>query len=371
VRLGVKAALAGGELIAGDVEIEDGVIARLGVSPAGSEGIAVPGFVDLHINGIAGIDFLTADSEAYRRAGEALASTGVVAYQPTFVSSDESAYDEPLRAADAARTEAAATGLPLLLGVHLEGPFLSPEWPGAHAPEHLRLPDLALAERLLGTGRVTTTTLAPELPGALELIDWLVARDVLVSCGHSDADADQAHAGFDRGARAITHVHNAHRRWRPRDPGLGGVALVRPEVTVQAIVDGVHLAPESAFGSFLASRERFCLVTDAIEATMLDPGEYELGGRPVRLRDGAVRLPDGTLAGSVLTMGEAVRNLVASGAQWTDAVHAASTAPARLVGRDDLGRLEPGVPAHVTVLDDDLRVLRTLVSGREPLSASA
>ena len=371
MRLGVKAALVGGELIAGDVDIEDGVIVRLGVSPAGSEGIAVPGFVDLHINGIAGVDFLTADPEAYRRAGEALARTGVVAYQPTFVSSDEGAYGEPLRVGDAARAESLAERLPLVLGVHLEGPFLSPEWPGAHLIEHLRLPDLALADRLFEAGRVTTVTLAPELPGALELIDWLVGRDVVVSCGHSDADTAQAHAAFDRGARAITHVHNAHRRWRARDPGLGGVALVRPEVTVQAIADGVHLAPETAFGAFLTARERFCLVTDAIEGALLDPGDYELGGRPVRLRDGAVRLPDGTLAGSVLTMDEAVRNLVASGADWMDAVHAASTTPARLLGRDDLGRLVPGAPAHVAVLDDDLRVLRTLVSGREALSASA
>jgi N-acetylglucosamine-6-phosphate deacetylase len=371
VRLGVKAALAGGELIDGDVEIEDEIVSRLGVAPAGSEGIAVPGFVDLHINGFAGVDFLTADPDGYRLAGEALARTGVVAYQPTFVSSDEAAYDEPLRAAEAARAGAASGALPLVLGVHLEGPFLSPEWPGAHLPEHLRPPDLALAGRLLETGTVATMTLAPELPGAPELIDLLVARDVVVSCGHSDADAPQAHAAFDRGARAITHVHNAHRRWRARDPGLGGVALVRPDVTVQAIVDGVHLAPETAFGAFLASRERFCLATDAIEAAMLDAGEYELGGRAVRLRDGAVRLPDGSLAGSVLTMDEAVRNLVASGAEWTDAVHAASTAPARLLRRGDLGRLEPGGPAHITVLDDDLCVLRTLVSGREALSASA
>jgi N-acetylglucosamine-6-phosphate deacetylase len=371
VRLGVKAALAGGELIDGDVDIEDGVIARLGVSPAGPEGVAVPGFVEVHINGIAGIDFLTADPEAYRRAGDALARTGVVAYQPTFVSSQEGAYAEPLRAAEVARADDPAGGLPLVLGVHLEGPFLSPEWPGAHLPEHLRLPDLALAERLVSAGPVTTMTLAPELPGALELIEWLVARDVAVSCGHSDADAAQAYAAFDRGARSITHIYNAHRRWRPRDPGLAGAALVRPDVTVQAIVDGVHLASETAYGAFLAARERFCLVTDAIEAAMLDAGEYELGGRPVRVRDGAVRLADGTLAGSVLTMDEAVRNLVASGADWIDAVHAASTAPARLLRRNDLGRLEPGAPAHVTVLDDDLRVLRTLVSGREALSASA
>ncbi len=227
MRLGVKAALAGGELVDGDVDIEDGVIARVGVSPAGSEGVAVPGFVDVHINGIDGVDFLAADPDAYRRAGEALARTGVVAYQPTFVSSDESAYGEPLRAAAAAIAEDGGGALPLVLGVHLEGPFLSTEWPGAHDPEHLRIPDLGLAERLVGAGPVTTMTLAPELPGALELIDWLVARDVVVSCGHSDADAAQAYAAFDRGARAITHVYNAHRRWRPRDPGIAGAALVR------------------------------------------------------------------------------------------------------------------------------------------------
>jgi N-acetylglucosamine-6-phosphate deacetylase len=249
--------------------------------------------------------------------------------------------------------------------VHLEGPFLSPEWPGAHLPEHLRLPDLALAERLFEAGGVTTMTLAPELPGALELIDWLVARGVVVSCGHSDADAAQAHTAFDRGARAVTHVHNAHRRWRPRDPGLAGAALVRPEVSVQAIVDGVHLAPETAYGAFLAAGARFCLVTDAIEAAMGDPGDYELGGRPVRLRDGAVRLRDGTLAGSVLTMDEAVRNLVSYGVGLADAVHAASTAPARLLRREDLGVLRPGAPAHVAVLDDELRVVRTLVAGTE------
>jgi N-acetylglucosamine-6-phosphate deacetylase len=371
VRLGVKAALVGDELVDGDVDIEDGVVTRLGIAPAGGAGVAVPGFVDLHVNGVAGVDFLTADPDGYRRAGEALARTGVVAYQPTFVSSEQDAYADPLRVAGEVAGREAVDGLPVVLGVHLEGPFLSPEWPGAHVPEHLRLPDRGFAERLLDAGPVTTMTLAPELPGALELVDALVARGVIVSCGHSDADAEQAHAAYDRGARVITHVHNAHRRWRPRDPGLGGVALVRPEVTVQAIVDGVHLAPESAFGAYLAARGRFCLVTDAIEATMLDAGDYELGGRPVRLRDGAVRLPDGTLAGSVLTMDAAVRNLVASGADWRAAVRAASTVPARLLGRDDLGRIGEGRPAHVIVLDDELRVRRTLVGGREALGASA
>jgi N-acetylglucosamine-6-phosphate deacetylase len=140
---------------------------------------------------------------------------------------------------------------------------------------------------------------------------------------------------------------------------------VRPDVTVQAIVDGVHLAPEAAFGVFLAARDRFCLVTDATEAALAPPGHYELAGRTVHVRDGAVRLPDGTLAGSVLTLDEAVRNLVSSGAALEDAVYAASTAPARLLGRDDLGVLRERAPAHVTVLDDELRVTRTLVAGTE------
>jgi N-acetylglucosamine-6-phosphate deacetylase len=363
VRLGVSAALVDGKLVDGDVTIEDGAVAAVGVRPAGPAGTAVPGYVDAHINGVAGVDFLTTDVAGIRRAAEALAGTGVVAFQPTLVSSRADAYREPLEVA--AEVGAQDDVLPRVLGVHLEGPFLSPHWPGAHDPAHLRPPDPALAARLCGLGPVTMMTLAPELPGALDLVERLRTAGVVVSCGHSDADAPQAHAGYDRGARAVTHIHNAHRRWRPRDPGLGGVALVRPDVTVQAIVDGVHLAPEAAYGVFLAARDRFCLVTDATEAALAPPGRYELAGRTVHVRDGAVRLPDGTLAGSVLTLDEAVRNLVSSGAALEDALHAASTAPARLLGRDDLGVLRERAPAHVTVLDDELRVTRTLVAGTE------
>jgi N-acetylglucosamine-6-phosphate deacetylase len=363
VRLGVEAAVVGGELVEGDVTVSDGVVAAVGVQPAGPAGTAVPGFVDVHINGVAGVDFLTADVTGYRRAAGALARTGVVAFQPTFVSSHLPAYAEPLAAA--AEVATAPDGGPFVTGVHLEGPFLSPVWPGAHDPAYLRTPDPGLADRLISAGPVRMMTLAPELPGGLDLVERLARGGVAVSCGHSDADAPTAHTAFDRGAAAITHLHNAHRRWRPRDPGVGGVALVRPDATVQAIVDGVHLAPEAAYAAFLASGPRFCLVTDAIEAAMLDAGDYELGGRPVEVRDGAVRLLDGTLAGSVVTMDEAVRNLMASGASLSAAVHAASTAPARLIGRDDLGALRPGGPAHLTVLDDELRPRRTLVNGVE------
>ena len=366
MRLGVSAALVDGTLIDGDVTIDGDAVTAVGVSGDG-RGVAVPGFVDAHINGIAGVDFLSADADGHARAAEALAALGVVAYQPTLVSSPPEAYDEPLAAAAAAMP--ASDGGARLLGVHLEGPFLSREWPGAHDPAHLLEPDPRLAEHLCGAGPVTMVTLAPELDGALELVAQLAGRGVTVSVGHSDADAATAHAAFDSGARAITHVHNAHRRWRPRDPGPAGVALVRPDVWVQAIVDGIHLAPESALGAFLAARGRFCLVTDAVEAAGMPPGSYRLGDRDVQVEDGAVRLPDGTLAGSVLTMDAAVRNLVASGAALEDAVHAASTAPARLLGRDDLGVLRPGATANIAVLNDQLEVERTVVGGHEAFAS--
>jgi N-acetylglucosamine-6-phosphate deacetylase len=367
VRLGVSAALVDGTLIDGDVTIDGDSVTAVGVPGDGGRGVAVPGFVDAHINGIAGVDFLTADADGHARAAEALAAVGVVAYQPTLVSSPPGAYDAALAAAAAAM--AAPDGGARVLGVHLEGPFLSREWPGAHDPANLREPDPDLLDHLCGAGPVTMVTLAPELAGALDLLERLTARGITVSVGHSDADAAAAHAAFDRGATAITHVHNAHRRWRPRDPGPAGVALVRPDVWVQAIVDGVHLAPESALGAFLAAGSRFCLVTDAVEAAGMPPGSYRLGDRDVHVEDGAVRLADGTLAGSVLTMDAAVRNLVASGVALADAVHAASTAPARLLGRDDLGVLRPGVAANLAVLNEELEVERTVVAGREAFAA--
>jgi N-acetylglucosamine-6-phosphate deacetylase len=367
-RLGVRAALVGGELVPGDVLVDGPLVAAVGAGPAGAAGVAVPGFLDLHINGYAGVDFLFADEDGWARAGEALAATGVTGFLPTFITSPLG----DLRAAlDVATRAAGDGGGARVLGVHLEGPYLSPQWPGAHDPEHLRSPDVDEALALCDAGPVRMVTLAPELAGGLELVEALTARGIVVSCGHSDADVATATAAFDRGARAITHLYNAHRRWAPRDPGIGGAALVRPGITVQAIVDHVHLAPEAAYAAFLAARGRFALVTDAMEAAGQGPGTYRLGRRQVEVRDGRAQLTDGLLAGSVLTMDTAVRNLVGCGASLADAVHAATAAPARLLGRPDLGTLHPGGTADVVVLDDALRVVRTLVAGEERFAATS
>ena len=360
--LGVKAAFVDGELVPGDVRTAGGQVTAVGVDagPA-ARGTAVPGFIDVHINGFAGVDFLTAEPDDYDRVGSALAATGVTAYVPTFVTSPLDTYERALRAV----SEIAPDAGPRVLGVHLEGPFISRRWAGAHDERYIQEPDLELAGRLCDAGPVRIVTLAPERPGGLELVEYLSERGIVVSCGHSDADAQTAHSAFDRGSRAVTHVYNAHRRWQPRDPGLGGAALVRDDVTVQAIVDDIHLAPETSYAAFLATRQRFCLVTDAIAAAGLPPADSRLGHRNVQVRDGEVRLPDGTLAGSVLTMDRAVANLVAKGASLAAAVHAASRAPALLIGRPDLGRIAVGHPADIAVLDDDLSVIRTLVGGEE------
>jgi N-acetylglucosamine-6-phosphate deacetylase len=365
VRLGVERALVDGELLPGDVAVDDGVISGVGLSPAGRSGLAAPGFVDLQVNGFAGVDFLTTDDAGYAHAGEALARHGVTSYQPTFITSSTDVY---LRALELVGSLEHGRG-PRVLGVHLEGPFISPRWPGAHNPDNIVDPDSDLADRLLAAGPVSYMTIAPERPGGIDLVASLRRRGVVVAIGHSDADAQTAHAAFDAGATAITHIYNAQRRWQPRDPGLAGAALARPEVCVQAIVDNVHLAAETISATFRATRTRFALVTDAMEAAGLPPGDYKIGDRAVHVEGGAVRLDDGTLAGSVLTMDAAVRNLVSLGAPLIDALESSSLVPARLVDRPELGTLAPGTPADVVVLDDHLEVLGTYVAGHEVPSA--
>jgi N-acetylglucosamine-6-phosphate deacetylase len=361
VRLGVEAALVDGALVPGDVELVDGVVGGVALGRAG-KGIAVPGFVDLQVNGFGGVDFSSTDAAGFRRAGEAMLATGVTAFQPTLITAPE-------QELGAALAEIPADGIgPHVLGAHLEGPFISPEALGAHPASARRNPDRALLERLLAAGPVAHVTLAPELPGALELIDVLRERGIVVSLGHSNATAAEAHAGFDRGARTVTHLFNAMRQFGHRDPGLAGVALAREDVVVQLILDGHHVADEVAQIVWRAAAGRVALVTDAIEAAGIGDGRYRLGSVDVVVKDGAVRRPDGVLAGSIVTMLESVRNLHALGAPLADALAAASSVPARVTGRE-LGSLSTGGPADVLILDDRLELRAVFVGGRERLAA--
>ena len=364
MRLGVEAALVDGKLVPGDVEVRDGRIARYGIRRGnGRSGIAAPGFVDLQVNGFGGVDFATADAAGYERAGEALLETGVTAYLPTLITAPE-----PALAASLREVPRESRG-PRVLGVHVEGPFLAAARMGTHLLEGRLDPDPDVLERLLDAGPVRLVTLAPELPGALELIDLLLARGVAVSCGHTDATAEEAEAAFDRGALAVTHLFNAMRPFRHRDPGIAGAALVRDDVVIQLILDGHHVADETALLVWRAAAGRLALVTDAMAGAGQGDGSYRLGDVEVEVRDGSARSSQDVLAGSVLTMLQAVRNLHALGVPLADALSAATAVPARVVGELEVGRIERGVRADVVVLDDNLEVDRVLVGGEALVAA--
>jgi N-acetylglucosamine-6-phosphate deacetylase len=361
VRLGVGAALVGGKLVPGDVEVADGHITGVGLSSPNGNGVASPGFVDLQVNGYAGVDFFAADADGYRRAGDALLQCGVTAYQPTFITSPEDKLTAALQ-------EVPQNGsVPHIIGAHLEGPFISPERLGTHPAEARRDPDAALLGRLLDAGPVSHVTLAPELPGAGELMDLLCRRGVTVSCGHSNATAEEAREAFARGAKTVTHIFNAMRPFAAREPGLAGAALVTSDVVVQVILDGVHLADDTARLVWQAAAGRVALVSDAIAAAGAGDGSYTLAGVDFEVENGVARSADRVLAGSTVPMIEAVRNLVSLGAPLEAALSAACEIPARISARPELGTLEPGTPADVVVLDDNLEVTRVLVAGDDAL----
>jgi len=357
MRLDVQAALVRGELVPGDVEVVDGAVVDVGLAVGTRGRIAVPGFVDLQVNGYGGVDFLAASTSDYEIAGAALLEGGVTAYQPTFITAPESAIIESVRAMPSNGS------FPRVIGAHIEGPFLSPDRLGTHPREHRRDPDLALLDRLLDAGRVTEFTLAPELPGADSLIARLLEREIVVSAGHTNATAAQAHAAFDLGVSTVSHLFNAMRPFSSRDPGIVGVALTRPDVYVQMIVDGHHLADETVRLIWASAGGRVALVSDATAGAAGNGASYQLGDVAIEISGGVPVREDGVLAGTVLTMIDAVRNLHALGIPFEDAVGAATEVPARILGRLDLGVLEPGASADIVVLDDRLDILRVLCGG--------
>jgi N-acetylglucosamine-6-phosphate deacetylase len=360
----VGAALVRGELVPGDVAIENGVVAEVGLGDGlGGGRIAVPGFVDIQVNGFGGVDFLAAATDDYQRAGEALLATGVTAYQPTFITAPERALVDALRALPANDAR------PRVLGAHLEGPFLSPERLGTHPHVHRRDPDIELLDRLLSHGRVSEMTLAPELSEADTVVRRLLERGVVVSAGHTNATADEAHDAFNLGVSTVTHLFNAMRPFRSRDPGIAGVALTRRDVFIQMIVDGHHLADETVRLVWAAAGGRVALVTDATAGAANGGGIYQLGEVEIEVAGGPPTREDGVLAGTVLTMIDAVRNLHALGIPLEDAVGAATSVPATILGRRDVGVLEPGAAADVVVLDDRLDVVNVLCAGDERVVA--
>jgi N-acetylglucosamine-6-phosphate deacetylase len=364
----------------GTVLLEDSRIAEVSREPLEAGEVhdypghlLCPGFVDLQVNGSFGVD---AASEPGRvtELSKKLLATGTTSFLPTLISSPPTLYSGALPLL-AELTQNGIPGGAEVLGVHLEGPFINVEKKGAHPAQHIVRPDVDLLNELLDLGPVRMLTLAPELEGAPQLAKIAGTRGVVVSAGHSGAAFEPAYGAFDGEFAGVTHLFNAMSPLHHREPGLPGAAFAHPRVICGIIADGRHVHPEMiSFALRMLGPDRLYLVTDAIAATGMEPGEYPLATRRLRLGDsGTPRLADGTLAGSVLTMNEAFTNILTfTGCTVPEAVRMAATTPARLVGEGRRkGRLAPDYAADVTVLRPDLSVKAVYKAGSLAYTASS
>jgi N-acetylglucosamine-6-phosphate deacetylase len=326
------------------------------------DAILAPGFVDLQVNGVGDVDFATADASGWTRGRRALLRSGTTAFCPTFVTAPLDWYADALARGDAART-AATTGA-TIVGVHLEGPFLGGA-PGAHPVELLRPADATWLSALIDArpGLVRMMTLAPEADPDLAATRLLVERGVTVALGHSTASFEAAIAAADAGATAVTHLFNGMGPLGHRMPGLVGAALADERLTASLIADLVHVHP-AVLRIAIAAKRGVALATDRVA---LNAGR--IGGVSIVDRDGTARLPDGTLAGSTLSLDQAVRNVVALGAPLERAIEMAATIPAEVLGLHDRGRLVPGARADLVALDPESLAVRAvwLAGERVPL----
>jgi len=327
--------------------------------------LVAPGLIDLQVNGAAGVD-ITAEPDRLWEVAAALPRHGITSFLPTVVTTDDRTRDRALDALTAGRPDGVAIGA-RPLGLHFEGPMLSPKRSGAHDPNLLREPSAELIAGWSAEAGLTMVTLAPELPGALEVIRELVERGVLVSVGHTAAELADVQAAVLAGARAVTHLFNAMPGLDHREPGPVGAVFGTESLVAGVIVDGLHVHPVTVAAAYRAlGPRRFLAVSDTTAALDQPNGPSWLGGRAVMIRDGAIRLvDDGGLAGSAVGLDHCLRLLAGyAGLTPVEVLLAATTVPADLLGRPDLGRLTPGSVADVVLLNQELHPMATIVGGR-------
>jgi N-acetylglucosamine-6-phosphate deacetylase len=360
------------------VTIEDGVIATItsrtecatafGEAQDYPGATLVPAYFDVHFHGSGGADVMEATQSSLATIGQFLARHGVGSYLATTISAP---VDTILRSLGGLSKLIGAdlNGGARPLGIHLEGPFISHAKRGAHAERDLQLPTVALFNRMweASEGHIRLITIAPELPGADEVIARAVELGVRVSLGHSNAGTGDALRGIAAGATSATHTFNAMRRFDHRDPGILGVVLDRPDLFAEIIADGLHVNP-TVVRMFWKEKgsERAILVTDAMSATGMPDGNYKLGELDVRVKEGKCIVGEDTLAGSTLTMDRAVRNFAEfTGAELGTAAALATRNPARMTGLDSqVGMLEVGRAADLTVLSPKGEVIETILRGQ-------
>jgi N-acetylglucosamine-6-phosphate deacetylase len=334
---------------------------------------AVPGLIDVHTHGAAGFDFMSVLPDSMDRLSLFYASHGVTGIIPTTITAP---LEDTLHAVRNIRT-ALEKGTPgaQILGIHLEGPFINKKCKGAHDEEYITAPSAAVLQKLVEESgeNIRLITLAPELEGMDELILAFAGSRITYSAGHSSLGYREGLEAFARGFSHVTHLFNAMPGIHHREPGLTGAALDDRNVTVEIIADGIHV--HNAVLKLVTRckpADKIVLISDSVMATGLQEGEYELGGQKINVSGGAARLENGTLAGSTLTMVDAVRNMVRIGVPLEQAITMASTVPARVIHADDCkGSLEAGMDADVVLLDEQLNVKMTIVGGRIVYQANA
>lgn len=325
--------------------------------------LLIPGMIDVHIHGANGFDMMDGTEESILEVSKTCAMTGCTSFLVTSVSSSIEDLMIMIRnVKNVIGTEQGAK----IAGIHLEGPYLNVKRKGMQNEMYLRHPNIdEMKEILTEAGDlVKMVTIAPELPGGIEMVEFLKDRGIIVAIAHSDATYEEAKEAFSKGASHVTHCFNGMRPIHHRDPGLVVAAFEEEHVSLQAIVDKIHLHPAIVrLMHRIKGPEGVVLITDALQAMQMGDGEYEFGGHKVTVANGEARLADGTLASSTVTMNEALQKTVESGISLDDAVYMAATTPANILGMLDKGRIASGMDADLVLLDSNFDVLWTMIEG--------
>ena len=369
----VTAYVAGKGLVKTDIAFEDGKIVAIGkldnVEPIfDTDGVVLPGFIDEHIHGAGGADAMDGTEQALQTISEYVAKEGTTGFLATTMTQSPENIGKALKNVKTVREKGEYKGAEVL-GVHLEGPFISPKHVGAQPLEYVAKPAPETFDKYneISGGNIKVVTLAPEVEGGLDLVKHLAKIGVVASIGHTGAKFSDVEAAVAAGATNVTHTYNAQTPLHHREAGVVGAAMLIDELNCEMICDTIHVSVP-AIKIFVKNKphDKFTLITDAMRAKGMPDGLSELGGQQVFVKNGEARLSDGTLAGSVLKMNVAVKNLVEKvGVSLTEAVDFASANPAKNLGLyDERGSIEVGKRADFAVMDKDYNILYTVVGGK-------